>query len=105
MEESIQYQMFIGCNDSFSKEEVIDIQNLEDAVASFFKRHHIDFTLLRVKGGYRHENGPFVIENTLCITVIGAPTFDIVKLAKDFSEYMNQEKVLIVKSYINKTFS
>lgn len=97
MKENIKYQLFIGCSDSQFRDAVVKEHELEEMVAFFFKSRSIDFTLTNVQGGYQHKDGSFVTEDTLLITIIGRPNFDIIKLAKSLSMYMNQETALIVR--------
>lgn len=97
MRESIEYQIFIGCNDSQVYEQIVEEQELKEIVASFFARNKVDFTVMNVKGGYLHKNGTFVYEDTMCITILGNPTLDIARLARNLSMFMNQETVLIIR--------
>ncbi len=105
MQDNVEYQIFIGCSDSYSKKEIISEEKLKELTADFFKRKKIDFTMLSAKGGYRHNDGTFITENTLCINIIGATDLDIIKLTKSLSMFMNQERSLIVKNKAEIEFS
>lgn len=104
MEKSIEYQIFIGCNDPYVKEEIVRHQELSSLVSDFFERNEIDFSMLNCQGGYKCEDGSFVFEESICINIIGDEHLDIVKLAKSLSMYMNQEGVLIVRSPVQISF-
>ncbi len=104
MENSIEYQIFIGCNDSQSRDEIVSEQNLTDLISLFFTRKKIDFSLLRAKGGYFHEDGFFITENTICINIIGAADLDIFKIARSLSMFMNEECVMVTRNYLQKEF-
>lgn len=97
MEDSIEYQIFIGCNDSQLNDEVVNENELKEMLSEFFTRKKIGFSMLSAKGGFLHENGSFVTENTLCVSIIGGSDLDIVKFAKSLSMYMNQECSLIIR--------
>ena len=104
MEKSIEYQIFIGCTDSQSHDEVVSGQNLTDLISLFFTKKMIDFSLLSAKGGYTFGDGSFITENTICINFIGTADLDIFKLAKSLSMFMNQECVMVTRNNLQKEF-
>ena len=97
---SYEYQIYIGCTDSQTRGEVIHEHELRAYVAEFFERRKIDFTLLSCKGGFLYEDGWYSSEDTLCINIIGDAGFDIFKLARALSMFMNQECSLIVRNVL-----
>lgn len=101
MENSVEYQILIGCNDSQTHNELVGAAALREMVAQFFERRQIDFSMLNAEGGYLHENGWFVAEHSLCINIIGDSDLDIVKLAKSLSMFMNQESCLITRNTLS----
>ncbi|MBQ9519678.1 MAG: hypothetical protein IJR59_07275 [Firmicutes bacterium] len=107
MQESIEYQIFIGCADSQTYNEVVSDSELKEMVSMFFERNKINFSMLKVRGGYRHNNGRFITENSLCIDIVGISGLDIIKLAKGLSMYMNQECSLVTRNSLktNLVFS
>ena len=105
MNDNVEYQIYIGCMDNqLRDQEVVSEDELRDMVSSFFERNKIDFSIFSAKGGYLHDDGWFVIENTLCISIIGSSDTDIIKLAKNLSMYMNQEYSMVVKQDIQTKF-
>ena len=104
MQDSVEYQIFIGCTDSQTYDEVIAENELKEIVSLFFERNKINFSMLTARGGYRHKSGLFITENSLCIDIIGAFGIDIIKLAKGLSMYMNQECSLITRNTLKTTF-
>ena len=98
MEDSYEYKIYIGCRDSQSRDEIIREQDLQEMVSAFFRRRETGFSMLNVTGGYRHDDGSFVTEDTLCISLIGAPDLGIVKLARSLAMIMNQESALVVRT-------
>ena len=105
MNNNVEYQIYIGCRDNQLRDrELVSEDELRDMVSSFFERNKIDFSIFSAKGGYLHEDGWFVTENTLCISIIGAEDLAIIKLAKNLSMYMNQEYSMIVRSHIQTKF-
>ena len=98
MKPSIEYQIFVGCDDPQIKSAYISDDELTDLISNFFFRKKVDFSLLKSTGGYLYADGEYAIENGVCISIIGAKEEEILKLSKSLSMYMNQEKLLIVKN-------
>ena len=63
MKESVEYQIFVGCNDPQVHQEIVSEQELREMVAGFFERKKIDFSMLSTRGGYMHTYGGFVEES------------------------------------------
>ena len=99
MNNSVEYQIYIGCNDSHLKTELVTMNELEDVVAAFFERKKINFSILHVQGGYYYDEGWYIYENTLCISIINNhQEIDIISLAKSLSMYMNQKCCLVTRN-------
>ena len=104
MSNNTEYQIFIGCGDYHLQEEIVSEEELREVVTQFFRRKEIDFSMFSAKGGYLREDGRFISENTLCISIIGSDELDIIWLAKSLSMFMNQEHALVVKDVIKTAF-
>ena len=100
MKETAEFEIYIGCHDSQIRGEIVSQEELEELVVAFFDRNHIDFSLVQTRGGYLHEDGVFVNEDSLCISIIGDSQLDIIGLAQGFAMYMNQENALVVKKSV-----
>ena len=100
MHDIIEYQIFVGCNDSQLKEEIVSEQELIEMVTGFFERKKINFSIFSNKGGHTYDTGDFVSENSICVDIIGDPDLDIVRLAKSLSMYMNQECALVTRTAV-----
>ena len=98
MKQNIEYQIIIGCNDSCFKGEYVSDEELSKMIVDYFSRMEINFSLMKLNGGYLYENSDFVFENCVCITIIGSNDEKIIGLAKTLKMYMNQETVLIIKN-------
>lgn len=104
MNSNTEYQIYIGCNDSQLKDEIVSEAELREMIVQFFQQKKIDFSVFSAKGGYLHEDGTFISEDALCINIIGAQDLDIIKLAKSLSMFMNQECSLVIKDIIKSEF-
>ena len=51
-----------------------------------------------IEGGYFHDDGTWVDENTLLITLIGTPEKVVYEIAKDLCTFFRQESVMITCS-------
>ena len=102
--EDVEYQLFVGFHDAAFDNEYVEVKELEKIILEFFKRENVDFTLLKSEGGYLYNDNQFVIENSLCINIIGAREEEMIRLAKSLSMFMNQESVLLVRSKVNSLF-
>lgn len=102
MNQDVEYQIIIGCNDPYLNNEYVNDEELSKTIVNFFLRKETNFSLLRLNGGYSYERGYFVSENGVCVTIIGSDDEKIISLAKAFKMYMNQETVLIVKNKLQK---
>ena len=98
MKETTEFEIYIGCNDSQMQDEIVSREELEDIVVSFFERNNIDFSLVQTKGGYLYEDRGYVLEDSLCISIIGDSDLDILGLARSLAMYMNQETAMVIKT-------
>lgn len=104
MEKRFEYQIFIGCFDSQLHGQLISGEELRRMVGDFFSRNEVDFSMLDAKGGYLHRDGSFVIEDSICISIVGDSSLDIERLADSLSMFMNQESVLIIRNALTTDF-
>ncbi len=104
MEDSYEYQIFIGCKDPQSREEIVTEQELKEMISRYFERIKMDFSLLSLKGGYLYEDGWYDTEDTLCISIVGNHGLDVIRVARSLSEFMNQRCFLIVRNPVKLTF-
>jgi len=100
----IEYAIYIGCKDSQTKKEVISSRELRILVSLYFESKQIGFSMQEITGGYLMENGESILENSLCITIIGDQGLDIMELANGISMYMNQECLLVTKNSLTMEY-
>lgn len=104
MNNDVQYEIFIGCADRNTKNEIVKSCELLKLVDEYFTKLKINYSALEFEGGYHQQNGSFICEKTICITIIGNQNFDIVKFSKALSMYMNQECFMITKKNLQKEY-
>ena len=64
MKDTVEYQLFIGCNDSQLNKELITVDELIEGISLYFKREKINFSILRTNGGYSNKKGWYITENS-----------------------------------------
>ena len=104
MNEIICYRIFLGYNDSQTKEQLVTEDELEQLVSAYFQKKKIGFTVSSGKGGYLYKDGKYILENIIIITLVGDQGIDIFRLAKNLSMYLNQEASLVMKHTVEKRY-
>ena len=104
MKDSTEYQIFIGCHNAQANEEVVSEHQLKEMLSKFFERYEVDFSMLSAQGGYLHKDGQFIIEDSLCINIIGASDLDIIRLGRSLAMFMDQETALITRNDLQARF-
>ena len=103
MEKDVEYQIIVGCNDSLLRNEFVKDDELSNIVTNFFFRERIDFSLMKISGGYLYSDGSFFLENGVCVTIIGSSDKKILKLANLLKMFMCQDNVLVLKNRLETT--
>lgn len=97
MTNDTKYEIYIGCNDTSTKEENISNDEIIKTINNYFSKKKINYSLELGDGGYLHNDGRFIFEKTIRINIIGSQSLDIIDYAKKLAMYMNQECLMITK--------
>ena len=62
--------------------------------------YHVPFSVAIEEGGYFHENGEYVEEETLVLTLIDSEKDIIRKIAEDLRGLFNQESILVTEDHV-----
>ena len=62
--------------------------------------YHVPFSVAIEEGGYFHENGEYVEEETLVLTLIDSEKDIIRKIAEDLRGLFNQEPILVTEDHV-----
>ena len=92
---------FIGLNDKDTKKQEISTTNAMNIIKRLMLRQGIyGYTMLNddkiksnIKGGYRHEDGYFVEENSIIILLFFVENIQISNLISDTKIALNQESI------------
>ncbi|MCQ2512621.1 MAG: hypothetical protein MJ092_04460 [Lachnospiraceae bacterium] len=96
-----RYTIYVGLNDGDTKEQKFATEKLERILYNVCKNYHVSFSVSRLSGGYFHDNGQFVRENSLQITLIGGSQETTDEIAEDVCAFFNQETVLVIHDEVD----
>ncbi|MBQ1478012.1 MAG: DUF3574 domain-containing protein [Erysipelotrichaceae bacterium] len=95
MEKSRQAMIYIGLNDSKTHEQIYDTERYIGILKNVCKSYHVAFSMNEMNGGYFHEDGTYVEEKSLVITLLGAKEETVREIAKDLCAFFHQESVMV----------
>lgn len=100
-----RYNISIGLNDSYSKKEEVNTEELTNMLEYFFTKNKVDFSLCRINGGYFYDDvGTFVNENSIVISYITTEAPNIERFISAVKMIMHQETILIEEQEIEVEF-
>lgn len=103
----IKHILSIGLNDQTTKKQIHTNKQAQQKIITALQRHNVisGYTLTTAKGGYRHDNGTFVNENSIILELFDKlPKKFIHTLIKDVKETLNQESVAYTKQKVHTMF-
>lgn len=101
----LKYDIYLGCNDKVTHKEVISRAYIESQLKQLFKKNKVGFSIVKQVGGYIHEDGTYIRENSIKLTLIGSiSTVQINKLISVLKDKVNQEKILLVKKDVTMKY-
>ena len=68
-----EVRIYVGLRDKDSHEQRFDTEKYKSILKDVCRNYHTPFSLQVIEGGYFHDDGTWVEENTLLITLIGIP--------------------------------
>ena len=95
MNEVSQSTIYIGLNDSVTHEQIHETEKYIDILKIVCQNYHVAFSVYQVNGGYFHDDGSYVEENTLVLTIIDVPKETIQEIAQDLCAFFHQESVMV----------
>lgn len=91
----LESRIYVGLDDRDSHEQHFDTDHYKSVLKTVCKNYKAPFSLQVIEGGYFHDDGSWVEENSLLITLIGIPRKTVYRIAKDVCTLFNQESVMI----------
>ena len=96
----VETRLFVGLNDAETKKQLFDTEQYMQQLKKLCFTYHVPFSVGIEEGGYFHENGQYVEEKTLVLTLIDAEKDTIQKIAKDLRVLFHQESVLLTEEVV-----
>ena len=97
-------KIYIGLNDSITLQQKFDTSKYMSILKNVCMAYHVPFSFSLSEGGYIHENGFYVQEKTLIISMIDVEENTAEEIAKDLCAFFHQESVLMTVSEVKSVF-
>lgn len=93
-------RLYIGLNDAQTKKQIFETEQYVEQLKKLCFTYHLPFSVDYEEGGYFHEDGEYVEEKTLVLTLIDVEWDTIRKMAKDLCGLFNQESILVTEDSV-----
>ena len=104
MENKYYYEICLGIKDK-NKNHKIALNQVQKNIEKAFSKYLINFSLSIQKGGYVHEDGSYVLEDSLKIVYIGDYEEEtVLSVIDDLKRIYDQESVLLIKKRIEQEY-
>ena len=91
----VEARIYVGLRDRESHEQMFDTEKYKSILKNVCKNYQAPFSLQVIEGGYFHDDGSWVDESTLLITLIDTPQKKVYEIARDVCTFFHQESVMI----------
>ena len=91
-------QIYVGLNDSVTHEQKFDTEKYVDILKDVCRNYHVAFSVYTVNGGYFHDDGSYVEETSLILTLMDTDKKIVEEIAKDLCVFFHQESVMVTAS-------
>ena len=90
-----QTNIYIGLKDSEVYEQLFETEKYISILKNVCKAYRVAFSMNRIRGGYFHEDGTYVEEESLVLTLLDVDEKTIGEISKDLCAFFNQESVMV----------
>ncbi len=87
--------IYVGLNDAETHAQKFDTSKYLTILKGVCHAYRVGFSVQLVNGGYFHEDGSYVEENTLSLTLMDVPEDTVRSIAEDLCAFFRQESVLV----------
>ena len=98
MKPAQQAVIYVGLNDCESHDQKFDTEKYVSVLKNVCRSYHTAFSFHTITGGYFHEDGNYVEENTLVLTLVDVEEFIVIEIARDLCAFFHQESVMVTFS-------
>lgn len=93
-------KIYVGLNDSETRVQMYDTEKYISILKDVCRNYHVGFSVSAGQGGYFFEDGSYVQETTLVLSLIDADVDTVNEIAKDLCVFFRQESVLITENEV-----
>ena len=97
----LKYEIIIGLKDKDTYEQMLPTEKFIEIVTSVCKSNKIGYSIHTMDGGYIHENGTYIMEKSLNISLVYVNIKQTIEIAKLLKDLFNQETVIILETESN----
>lgn len=98
---SQQFTIYVGLNDSKTRSQKFETDKYLSILKNICRSYQAPFSFQLLNGGYFHEDGQYVEENTLMLMLIDVSEQIVAAIAEDLCVFFNQESVMVVDSPVS----
>lgn len=95
-----EYNIYVGLSDQIKKEQLFGTEKYVSILRKVCKSYKVAFSFDIINGGYVYDNGDFIEETSLHITLLDQTKETVNEIAKDLCTFFNQESVMITHSSV-----
>ncbi len=93
-----QFTIYVGLNDADTHEQKFSTEKYMSVLKNVCYSYHVAFSVNLINGGYFHEDGSYVEERTLSLTLLNVDESVIDEIAGDLCAFFKQESVMVIRS-------
>ena len=99
-----QAKIYVGLNDSEKHEQLFEKDRYVHVLKNVCRSYHTAFSFDVINGGYFHDDGTYVEETSLELTLLEVSDELVREIAKDLCVFFHQESVMITENEIRTFF-
>lgn len=93
-----QISIYVGLNDGDSHAQLFETEKYLSVLKNVCHSYRVPFSVHTVDGGYFHEDGSYVEETTLVLTLLDVSEDTAREIAQDLCAFFRQESVMVTVS-------
>ena len=93
----LKYEIIIGLKDKDTYEQILPTSKFISIVTSICKSNNIGYSIHTMDGGYIDNNGVYIQEKSLNISLMYVTRKQVLKIANILKDLFNQESVIVLE--------
>ena len=103
-DQTTQTTIYIGLNDADSGQQKFDTEKYLTILKNVCHSYAVAFSVHKINGGYFHEDGRYVEENTLQLMLMDVAEDVVMEIARDLCAFFHQESVMVTQAPCSVVF-